>query len=108
MVAFMLESLVLRGSVRQDNVAVGLRLGVGAKAQVQTPETTPCWQQPLPNRRLADAKPGANPGVGYPTPGNMPGAGRSRRLSVSRSLSALACISHARWLPVSLQGSHGR
>ncbi len=108
MVAFLLESLVLRGSVLRDSVAVSLRLGIGAEAQAQTPETSPCWQHPLPNCRLADGKPDANPGVGYPTPGIMPGAGRSRRQSVSRSLSALACISHARRLPVRLRETHGR
>jgi hypothetical protein len=107
MVAFMLESLVLRGSVLRDSVAVSLRLGIGAEAQVQTPQTTPCWQGPLSDCRTADGKPDVNPGVGYPMPGVTPGAGRSRRQSTFRSLSALACISHARRLPVSLRGTHG-
>jgi hypothetical protein len=89
MAAFMLKSLVLRGWVRQDALAVSLRLGFGAKANPRALEirnsSTPSsvWRKP-------DTQTVMGPDVGYPTEGTMPGAGRSRRQLGSRLLPGAA------------------
>jgi hypothetical protein len=108
MVAFMLESMVLRGSVLRDSVAVGVRLGTGAKSHPENPETANRWQHSLSGCGKPDGKPGMNPDVDYSTPGIMPGAGRSRRQSAPQSLSALARIPLARRQPIGTREREGR
>jgi hypothetical protein len=108
MFAFMLESLVLRGSVLRDSVAVGLRLGTEQKAHRTTPGTANPWQLPLPGCVAPDGKPDVNPIVDYATPGFMPGAGRSRRQSGSRLLPVVATIPVAVLRPVGTRERGGR
>ena len=83
MFACMLESLVLRGSVLRDGLAVGLRLGFGGKASTGTPGTVKTHRTPAPSCRATDGQPEPNRLVDYSTQGFMPGAGRSRRQPVS-------------------------
>jgi hypothetical protein len=75
MAAFMLQSLVLRGSVRQDVLGY-LRLGRGKPASGQVPGIANSWQ-PLPGTRPTNPK--EAPSVVDTTKGACPGAGRSRR-----------------------------
>jgi len=89
MAAFMLESLVLRGSVLRDELAVGLRLGTGAKANPQAPMVSKS-PNPAPVWRTPNGQPGVGPEVDYPTSGVTPGAGRSRRQLGSRVLPGTA------------------
>jgi len=77
MAAFMLESLVLRGSVRVDALGY-LRLG-SVEASRPTSEIINS-RQPLPGTRPTGPKPnGRNADVVDTTQGTRPGAGRSRR-----------------------------
>ena len=92
MVAFMLESLVLRGSVLSDVRVVGLRLGTGLKVDPRTPGIRNSRRHPAPSCRQPDTQPAAGPEVGYPTSGAMPGAGRSRRQLGSPMLPGAARI----------------
>jgi hypothetical protein len=79
MVAFMLESLVLRGSVRMDVLAVGLRLGISANANPQASGIRNSMRHPSPGYRKPDGQSEATPVVVDSTKGILPGAGRSRR-----------------------------
>lgn len=77
MAAFMLESLVLRGSVRLDVLGY-LRLA-SVVASRQAPEVINS-SQPLPGTRPTGPKPnGRGADVVDTTQGTRPGAGRSRR-----------------------------
>jgi hypothetical protein len=81
-----LESLVLRGSVRCDVLALNLRLGTSAVAGSRISPTDPCLP-PLslgyrPMQPFGWPIFGGNPGpepVDNPEAGAQPGAGRSRR-----------------------------
>ena len=103
-----LKSLVLRGSVLRDSVAVGLRLGSEQKPHRTTPGTANPWQLPLPGCAAANRKPDVNPDVDYATPGVTPGAGRSRRQSGSRWLPVVATIPVAVLRPVGPRQREGR
>jgi hypothetical protein len=81
-----LESLVLRGSVRCDVLALNLRLGTSVVAGSRTSQSDPCL--PLLSLGYRPMQPfgwpifGGNPGpkpVENPEDGAQPGAGRSRR-----------------------------
>lgn len=89
MAAFLLESLVLRGCVRQDVPALGL----GAVAFGEpNPRNTTSFVTPMPGARTppqGETKPDA----GTSPSGTLPGAGRPCRLSGS---SAHAVVSK-RW-----------
>jgi hypothetical protein len=79
MFAFTLESLVLRGSVLRDVLAVGLRLGTGLGANPTLPADRNSMRHPSASWPTPDGQGVVKPDVGYPTKGIMPGAGRSRR-----------------------------
>jgi hypothetical protein len=80
MFAFTLESLVLRGSVLRDVLAVSLRLvGFGVEANTGTPGIANSKRHPSPGCRMPDAQPALDALVEYSTSGITPGAGRSRR-----------------------------
>ncbi len=106
MFAFMLKSLVLRGSVLRDGLAVGSRLGFGAKASPESPEIVKSRRHPALGCRVPDLQPELNPPVDYSTEGFMPGAGRSRRQSGSRLLTFWHPRLHA--TPVRIRGLVGR
>jgi hypothetical protein len=95
MVAFMLESLVLRGVlVVGDELAVGLRLGTGTKANPRTRAIRNSTQA-APGCRKPDMQAVAEPDEGYSSSGVKPGAGRSRRLLASRILVGAARTSES-------------
>jgi hypothetical protein len=75
MAAFLLESLVLRGCVRQDVPALGL--GAVAFGTPNPRNTTP-FITPMPGARTPPQ--GEEPDADTAS-GTLPGAGRSRRLS---------------------------
>jgi hypothetical protein len=79
MIAFMLESKVLRGSVLRDVLAVGLRLGTSLEANPPAPEIRNSMRHPSPGCRPSDGQGVVKPRVDYPTKGITPGAGRSRQ-----------------------------
>jgi hypothetical protein len=84
MTVITLEALVLRGvAVRQDVLAVNLRLGTGAKVMPQAPSVRISMRHPSHGCRPAPASFAGQPdGVidhgNYPVDGVTPGAGRSR------------------------------
>jgi hypothetical protein len=90
MFAFTLESLVLRGSVLRDVLAVELRLGTGLEANSHAPEIRNSMRPPLPGGLTPDGQSVVKPDVGYPTKGITPGAGRSRRQPGAHVLSGAA------------------
>src|SRR5437660_11500930 len=78
MFAFTLESLVLRGAVLRDVLAVGLRLGSSLEANTP-PTVRNSMRHPSPGCRTPDGQGVVKPDVGYPTKGITPGTGRFRR-----------------------------
>jgi hypothetical protein len=78
MAAFMLESLVLRGSVLLGELAVVVRHGTSVAANRQSPEIDNSTRNPLHSGYRPTSQP-ADPDGPKPNSGVMPGAGRSRR-----------------------------
>jgi len=103
MVAFMLESLVLRGvAVLRGELSVGLRLGTSAEANMRSSGVRNSRRHPSPGCRKPDLQPTVGPDVDYSTKGVTPGAGRSRRQFGARLLSGAArttCRLATSWLP---------
>jgi len=96
-----LESLVLRGSVRCDVLALGLRLGTSVEGGLRTPESGPSLRHApaayRPAQPFAWPVVGVNPGpkpVDNPEEGAMPGAGRSRRHAGSARRSTPLTATH--------------
>jgi hypothetical protein len=80
MAAIILESLVLRGvAVREDALAVELRLGTSVKAKPQAPANRNSMRHPPAGGRLPQTQGVSGPDVDYFPLGDTPGAGRSRR-----------------------------
>jgi len=80
-----LETLVLRGSVGCDGLALNVRLGTSVKAGLRTLESSPSMRHPRGYRPIQpfgwpifDGNPGPKP-EDNPEEGAQPGAGRSRR-----------------------------
>jgi hypothetical protein len=100
--AFLLPSLVLRGSVRQDVLAVGLRLG-SSMAKPQASWIRNSRRHPAPGCRLPDGPQDNAKVVDYATQGVMPGAGRSRCQPGSRVLLSRTArttrLTTTRWWP---------
>ena len=77
MTAFLLESLVLRGCVRQDVPALGLGAVAFGEAN---PRNTTSFITPMPGARTPPQSE-TKPDAGSTPSGSLPGAGRSCRLS---------------------------
>jgi hypothetical protein len=99
MAAFMLQSLVLRGSVRLGGPGY-LRLGRSMQASGQVPGIITS-RQLLPGKRSDNPSPnGGAPNVVDATKGASPGAGRSRRHAGSPRCLGTARTIATRWWPL--------
>jgi len=101
-----LESLVLRGSVRCDVLALTLRLGTSVVAGLRIPDADPCLSPSSLGYRpmqpfgwpIFGGNPGPEP-VDNPEAGAQPGAGRSRRHAGFSSRRAKPAALHTKDTP---------